>query len=186
MVWIDNKKAYDMVPQSCLKMYKIFSKVIKFIKNTMKNWRVKMTAERKSLPEVKIQGGIFQGDAQSPLLFVIAMMPLNNLLRECTGGYKLNKSPEKINHLMYMDDIKLFAKNEKELESLIKAVRIYSQDIGMEFAIEKCAVLIMKSGRQHRTEGMELPNQEKIRMLGKSKHSNTWEYWKRTPLNIWK
>ena len=48
---------------------------------------------------------------------------------------------------MYMDDIKLFAKNEKELETLIDAVRIYSQDIGMEFGIEKCAMLTMKSGK---------------------------------------
>ena len=31
-----------------------------------------------------------------------------------------------------MDDIKLFAKNEKELEILIHTVRIYSQDIEME------------------------------------------------------
>ena len=30
-----------------------------------------------------------------------------------------------------------FAKNENELETLIQAVRIYSQDIGMEFGIEK-------------------------------------------------
>ena len=30
---------------------------------------------------------------------------------------------------MYMDDIKPFAKNEKELETLTQAVRIYSQDI---------------------------------------------------------
>ena len=37
---------------------------------------------------------------------------------------------------MYMDNIKLFAKNEKELEILIQAVRIYSEDIGMEFNIE--------------------------------------------------
>ena len=36
---------------------------------------------------------------------------------------------------MYMDDIKLFAKNEKELENLILEVRIYSQDIGMESGI---------------------------------------------------
>ena len=32
---------------------------------------------------------------------------------------------------MCMDDIKLFAKNEKELDTLIHAVRIYSQGIGM-------------------------------------------------------
>ncbi len=59
---------------------------------------------------------------------------------------------------MYMDDIKLFAKNEKELETLIQTIRIYSQDIGMEFGIEKCAMLIMKSGKRHRMEGIELSN----------------------------
>ena len=73
------------------------------------------------------------------------MMPLNHLLRKCTAGYKLSRSQERVNYLMYMDDIKLFAKNEKELETLIHTVRIYSRDIGMEFGIEKCAMLVMKS-----------------------------------------
>ena len=67
---------------------------------------------------------------------------------------------------MYMDDNKLIAKNEKELETLIHAVRIYSQDIGMEFGIEKCSMLVMKSGKRHLNDGMELPNQDKIRMPG--------------------
>ena len=35
---------------------------------------------------------------------------------------------------MYMDDFKLFAKNEKELETLIQNLRIYSQDIGLNLA----------------------------------------------------
>ena len=52
---------------------------------------------------------------------------------------------------MYMGDIKLFAKNKKELEALIKAVRIYSQDIGMEFGIEKCAMFVMKSRKRQMT-----------------------------------
>ena len=60
-----------------------------------------------------------------------------------------------------MDDIKLLAKNEKEY-----TVRIYSQDIGMEFGIEKYATLVMKSSKRHITDGMELPNQDKIRTLG--------------------
>ena len=64
---------------------------------------------------------------------------------------------------MYTDGIKLFAKNEKELETLIHALRIYSQNIRMEFDIEKCALLVMKSGKRHLTDGMELPNQDKIR-----------------------
>ena len=115
MAWIDYKKAYDMVPQSwiinCLKMYKISRKIINFIEKSMKNWRVELTSVGKSLAETKIQRGIFQGDALSPLLFIIAMMPWNHILRKFTAGYKLSRSQEKIDHLMYMDDIKLFAKS---------------------------------------------------------------------------
>ena len=33
------------------------------------------------------------------------------------------------------------------------------------------------------TERMELPNQEKIRILRKRKLTSTWGYWKRTTLN---
>ena len=150
MAWIDKKKVY-MVPQSwiinCLKIYKISDEVINFIDKTMKTWRVEWTAGRKSLAETKIQRRIFQGDAQSPLLFIIAMMPLNHILIKCTSRYKLRKLLEMINHLMYMDDIKHFAKNEKELEILIHAVRIYNQYIGKKFGIEKCAMLIRKSGK---------------------------------------
>ena len=80
-------------------------------------------------------------------------------------GYTLSRLQEKINHLMYKDDIKLFAKNEKELETIIHWVRIYSQDIRMEFSTEKCAMLVMKSGKQHLTDRMEQPNQDKIRTL---------------------
>ena len=76
----------------------------------MKTWRVELTAGGRRLAEAKIQRDIFQGDALSPLLFIIAMMPLNHIFRNCTAGYKLSRSQEKINHLMYMDDIKLFAK----------------------------------------------------------------------------
>ena len=66
---------------------------------------------------------------------------------------------------MYMDDIKLFAKNEKELETLIHAVRIYSQDIGMEFG--------MKSSKRQLTDRMGLPNPGKIRTLGEK---DTYRY----------
>ena len=69
-----------------------------------------------------------------------------------------------------MDDIKLFAENEKYLGTLRQAASIYSQDIEVEFSIEKCAVIIMKiEKRLKKTEGIELPNQEKIWTLGEKK-----------------
>ena len=76
----------------------------------MKTWSVELTAGGRSLAETNIQRGIFQGDALSPLLFIIAMMPLNHILRKWRFGCKLSRSQEKINHLMYMDGIKLLAK----------------------------------------------------------------------------
>ena len=154
-------------------MYEISHEYINLIEKAMKTWRVESTAGGKSLAETKIQRGIFQGDALSSLLFITVMMPLNNILRKCTPRYKLSRSQEKINHLMYMDDIKLFTKNEKELETLIHTVRIYSQDIGMEYGIEKCARRVMKSGKRHLTDGIELSNQDKIRTLAENE---TYKY----------
>ena len=57
-----------------------------------------------------------------------------------------------------MDDIKLLSNNEKELEKLIQTVRIYSQDIGLEFGIERCTMQVIKSGKRHMTVGVELPS----------------------------
>ena len=42
-------------------------------------------------------------------------------------------------------------------------MRIYNQDIGMEFVIEKYAMLVMKNGKQYTAEGIEQSSQEKIR-----------------------
>ena len=69
-----------------------------------------------------------------------------------------------------MNDIKLFVKSE-DLKTIMHAVRIYSQDIGMELSIEKYALLVMKSGKRHLTDGMKLPNRDKIRTLGEKETS---------------
>ena len=100
-------------------------------------------------------------------------MPLNHILRKWTAWYKLSWLQEKINPLTYKDDIKLFAKNEKELETQIHAFRIYSQNIGMEFGMEKYAMLVMKSVKRHITNEMELPNQDQMRTLGEKE---TYKY----------
>ena len=49
-------------------------------------------------------------------------------------------------------------------------MKIYSQNIGMEFGIEKCAIQIMRNGKRQKTDGIELPNQERIRILGKKEN----------------
>ena len=69
-----------------------------------------------------------------------------------------------------MNNIKLFAKNDKELETQIQKIKIYSQHTEMKFGIEKRAKLIMKRGKREITEEIELPNQERIQMLGEKEN----------------
>ena len=159
MAWIDYKEAYDMVPQiwilNSLKMYKIPDQV-QFIEKTTQTWRVKLTVGGKSLAVVKIQRGMFQVDVLSPLLFVKGMMPLNPILRKCTNS---------VNRKKRSTTWCTWTKNQKELETLIQTVRIYGQDIGMEYGIEKGAMLEMKSGKWHMTEGIELSEEDDLPAL---------------------
>ena len=84
-------------------MFKISEEVINFIEKIIKTWNMEFIKGGKSLPEANFQSDIFQ-DVLSHLLFIIAIMTLNYILRKCTARYKLTKSQEKINYLMYMDD----------------------------------------------------------------------------------
>ena len=72
-------------------MFKISDEVINFIEKTIKTWIVELTAGGKSSAEAKIQRVVFQGDALSPLLFLIAMMPLNYIFKKCTAGFNISR-----------------------------------------------------------------------------------------------
>ena len=64
-----------------------------------------------------------------------------------------------------MDNMKLYASNEKSLEVLTQTMRVFSNDIGMKFGVEKCAVLTMKKGNMANSDGITLPNKITIKGL---------------------
>ena len=64
-----------------------------------------------------------------------------------------------------MDDLKLYSRSEKGLDSLIQTVRIFSEDIGMDFGIEKCAMLVTEKGKIVKSVGKELPDGKVIKPL---------------------
>ena len=45
---------------------------------------------------------------------------------------------------------------------------VFSKDIGMQFGVKKCAVLIMKRGRQIKSDGVKIPGSNDIRSLQES------------------
>ena len=57
-----------------------------------------------------------------------------------------------------MDDLKSFAKSKNQIDSLVQTVDIFSEDIGMQFGIKKCELLIMERGKVIRTDSIRLPD----------------------------
>ena len=86
MTWIDYKKAYDMIPHSwileSLGLVQVSENIVEFIRKSMKNLNTNLTSCGEYLANVNIRRDIFQGDSLSPLLFVICMIPLDQILRK--------------------------------------------------------------------------------------------------------
>jgi len=155
MVWIDYQKALDRVPQSWiikfLELIGINNKVIAFTKKVMTYWRTRMRlhAENELIEteDIKIHCGIFQGDSLSPFLFCICLIPHTEQLNRLNTGYEEHIMKTKISHLLYMDDLKLIAKSEEEFQKQIQIVKTFSNDIHVDFGLEKCAKITLKEGK---------------------------------------
>ena len=168
MAWIDYKKAY-MIPHLCIiecfDLFRVAENITSFLVNSMEKWKVMLCSENSELAEVEIKRGIFQGDSLSPLVFVLGLIPLSLILRKTKVAYEFSESKEKINHLSFMDDLKLYCRSQKGLDSLVQTNRVFSEDIAIEFGIEKCAMLVMEKGKIVKRVGIELPDGKVIKSL---------------------
>ena len=119
---IDYRKAFDSVPHTwtlkVLQMYKISPAIINFLTVSMKKWKTNLYLNHAQGSTVcenfNIKCGIFQGDSLSPLLFRLALVPLSYELNNIVYGYNIYE--EKMNHLFYMDDLKLYGKTITNLK----------------------------------------------------------------------
>jgi translation elongation factor EF-1beta len=57
-----------------------------------------------------------------------------------------------------MDYLKalLYGKKERGIDSLINTVRIFSEDIGMTFGLEKCPRFVVEGGKVKQTDDLQL------------------------------
>ena len=93
-----------------------------------------------------------------------------------------------------MDDLKPYSKKDNKLEGLLTTVKWFSDDIGMEFGLSKCAKAKLKRGKLLRisfvqlgidTKIRELEQEETYRCIGtdKGKKSKTVKWKKRYERN---
>ena len=106
----------------------------------MNKWKLELKSNGASLGNAEIRRGLFEGDSLSPLLFVLCLVPLSLILSRVKFHYEFGDKKTRINHLLFMDNLKMFAKSKDQNDSLVNTVYTFSEDIGMEFGIKKCGV----------------------------------------------
>ena len=78
----------------------------------------------------------FQSDSLSPLLLALYMIPLTWLLRRAMAGFEWGNKEFKLNHLLFMNDLKLFAKSKNQIDSLLRlciySVRTFEWNFGIK------------------------------------------------------
>ena len=170
IAWIDYRKTYDLVPHTWVNEYMEMSGIAEnlrtFLQKSMQQWRLSLTTNGEDLGEVNVKREIFQGDSLSPLMFALSMVPLSLILKKVNACNKWGKKEYKLNHLSFMDNLKLYAKSEEQINTLVRTVYLFSTDIGMEFGIKKCGILTLKRGKIVKIEGIKLPDGEVMKQVG--------------------
>ncbi|XP_044749731.1 uncharacterized protein LOC123310331 [Coccinella septempunctata] len=145
--------------------------MINLLEHLMGTWRTRLHVNTDrgdyTTEEIKIMRGIFQGDKLSTLWFCLAINLLSKLLNASKYGYVIEKrNNTRINHHLYIDDLKLYAANEEQLMRELKIVASFTETIKMEMGLDKCAVLHVKRGKLTEGEAMKVQDQITIQTLG--------------------
>jgi hypothetical protein len=109
----------------------------------------------------------------SPLLFCFCLIPLTEQLNTLNKGYEEHITKTKISHLLDMDDLKLIAKSEEELQKQIQTVKNFSDDILKEYGLEKCANITLKRGKLTHSQNLVIDINREIQELQRRK---TYKY----------
>ncbi|CAD5235789.1 unnamed protein product [Bursaphelenchus xylophilus] len=139
VAWVDFSKAYDSLNHDAIKfvigVLKLPTGINNYLLDSMQNWsthlELKSSGKVVRGPSYPIKRGVLQGDSLSPTLFVVVT---SIIVRHI-------KTIESSDIQMYMDDIKLYGKDQETLTRLIKELQTVSNKLGLCMNLKKCAIL---------------------------------------------
>ena len=95
--------------------------------------------DRQRTALVRYHRGVYQSDAQSPLLFCLSIIPVSKALTQFSGVKVGLGASTSTTHLLYMDDLKVYAERHEELLKMIGVVQRVGEAVGMAMGLGKCA-----------------------------------------------
>ena len=129
------KKVHDFVHSSwingCKEFFRITNNIRNILKKSVEQWKSSLTCNGEDLKEVDLKRGIFQGDS-------LSMVFSSLILSKVKVSYEWGKKKYKLNHLLFMNDLKL---SEEQIHTLVYTVHIFSTNIGIECGMKKYGIL---------------------------------------------
>ena len=156
MAWVDVKKAYDSVDHEWLvemmEVHRFPKWMSRVIKNLCEGWSTRIvngtTRGHQESDLIRFKRGLPQGDALCPRLFTLCINPVAWKLA-ATEEYRLSRPVStSITHLLYIDDLKIYAASESKLNRVLKSAKDAMEDIGLEWNPTKCSIAHVKKGGQ--------------------------------------
>ena len=165
VAWIDQEKAFDSTPhdliKEVIKSLNLPSGFTHFLLSTIDRWstRIELRVRGKVRfgPYYRIRRGVFQGDSLSPLLFIIVTSVISYNLNKLRKVRPYTRSVSRhenmiFNHQLYVDDLKQYARDKKELQAQIRITQAVNSVLGMKINDSKSAAtaVISLSGSSDR------------------------------------
>ena len=153
VAWVDYSKAFNRVLHGwlleVLDLIRAPMYLLRCVANLLSLWvtqfRVGFGRNAVKLDQ-HYRRGLFQGDSLSSLLFCLSIMPLSHALRSVVG-YKSKSFGGRVMHLLFMDDLKIYARDERAMKKALFLVDRVSKAVGMELGLRKCAVANILKGK---------------------------------------
>ena len=95
--------------------------------------------------------------------------PKNNNNNNNNTGYAEHITKKKVSHLLYMDDLKLIGKTEEKLQKQMQVIRNFSDDIHIEFGLDKCTKIVFKRGKLVHSQNLILDFNTEIQEFAQGK-----------------
>ena len=169
MLFIDFKKAYDMVPHNILlrKMREVGlgEKFITVFEHLYANTKMRVRVGDELSSAYKLERGVRQGCPSSPMLFNIF---IDDILIKMKGISfpGVEDGPAGI---CFADDTLILAETKEELREKISAIETWVAQNGMEINIAKCGLMVVGNNKVPETfffNGQEIPISKTYTYLG--------------------
>ena len=145
-------------------MNKTNKRIIKFVENIMKGWKISITVDtvngKEQLEPINIKRGILLVK-----LFALCLDPIAWAIRGHKGYQLTHDRTMKITHLLFVDDLKLYAKSENKISVVTKKVKEMYEDIGISWGLEKCASLHVVRGKVSKSEDLPIGAKDSISVM---------------------